>query len=61
MLYIIGLGLNERGISLEGKDAVKKCKIFYLESYTVEFPYSLKDLQRYIGNFFTKFTVLSTN
>ena len=46
MLYIIGLGLNEKGISLEGKEAVKKCKKIYLESYTVEFPYSLKDLEK---------------
>ena len=48
MLYIIGIGLNEKGISLEGLEAVKKCKKIYLDSYTVEFPYSLKDLQKSI-------------
>jgi len=49
MLYLIGLGLDEKGISLKGKEAVKKCKEIYLEGYTVEFPYSLKDLQKSIG------------
>ncbi len=48
MIYIIGLGLNDRGISLEGIDAVKKCKKVYLESYTIEFPYSAKKLEKTI-------------
>ena len=38
MLYLIGLGLNEKSISLEGLEAVKKCKKVYLEGYTVDFP-----------------------
>jgi len=49
MLYIIGLGLNVKGISLEGLEIVKKCKKIYLESYTVEFPYSVKELGKVIG------------
>ena len=49
MLYIIGTGLNEKGIPLEGKEAIKKSKKIYLESYTVEFPYSLKSLEKSIG------------
>jgi diphthine synthase len=44
MLYIIGLGLNARGISKEGVAAVEKCKKIYLENYTVEFPYGLESL-----------------
>lgn len=44
MLYIIGLGLNEKGISKEGLEVVKKCKKVYLESYTVDFPYKIEDL-----------------
>ena len=56
MLYIIGLGLNELGISLEGKEAVKKCKKVYLDGYTVEFPYSLKKLVKSVGK---KFIVLN--
>lgn len=49
MLYIIGLGLNEKGISQEGLEAVKKCKKVYLESYTVDFPYSEVQLKEVIG------------
>jgi len=44
MLYIIGLGLNERGLSKEAMLALKSCKKVYLESYTVDFPYDLEDL-----------------
>jgi diphthine synthase len=49
MLYIIGLGLNEKGISVEGKEALKKCKKIYLENYTVEFPYKLEKLEKVVG------------
>ncbi len=49
MLYIIGLGLNAKGISVEGKEAVRKCRRVYLENYTVELPYSLKELQKVVG------------
>lgn len=45
MLFIIGLGLNARGISKEGLLALEKCKKVYLESYTVDFPYELIDLK----------------
>ena len=44
MLYIIGLGLNERGISKEGLLAIEKCKKIYLENYTVNFPYDVEEL-----------------
>jgi diphthine synthase len=49
MIYLIGLGLNERGISLEGVEALKKCKKVYLENYTVDFPYSLDALVKITG------------
>ncbi len=45
MLYIIGLGLNVDGISKYGLAVAKKCKKVYLENYTVEFPYSKKELE----------------
>jgi diphthine synthase len=48
MLYIIGLGLNEQSITQEGLNAIKKCKEVYLETYTVEFPYKIEDLERSI-------------
>ena len=49
MLYIIGLGLNENGISKEGLLAVSKCKRVYLENYTVNFPYAISQLEEVIG------------
>ncbi len=45
MLYLIGLGLNSSGISIQGVEAAKKCKKIYLENYTVDFPYSEGGLQ----------------
>ena len=45
MLYLIGLGLNVDGISAYGMEIVKKCKRVYLENYTVDFPYSVGELQ----------------
>jgi diphthine synthase len=49
MLYIIGLGLNERSISREGLEALEKCKRVYLENYTVDFPYTVHQLEEIIG------------
>jgi len=49
MLYLIGLGLNEKGISQQGLEAVKKCDKVYLENYTVDFPYSEKEFEIVIG------------
>jgi len=49
MLYLIGLGLNEKGISREGLEAIGKCGKVYLENYTVEFPYSVVELEKVIG------------
>lgn len=48
MLYLIGLGLNVDGISTYGLETAKKCKRVYLENYTVDFPYSLGELQAVI-------------
>ena len=45
MLYLIGLGLNVDGISVFGLEIAKKCKKVYLENYTVDFPYSEKQLR----------------
>jgi diphthine synthase len=49
MLYLIGLGMNEKGISLEGKEAAAKCHEVYLEGYTVDFPYIMESLEKVIG------------
>jgi len=45
-LYLIGLGLTTRGISLHGKKILKNCKNIYLENYTVEFPYTKQELEK---------------
>jgi diphthine synthase len=49
MLYLIGLGLNIRGISVEALEALDKCKKIFLENYTVEFPYSQRALEGILG------------
>ncbi len=49
MLYLIGLGLNRKGISIEGLEEAKRCKKVYLENYTVDFPYNLQELEEVIG------------
>ncbi|VVB83910.1 Diphthine synthase [uncultured archaeon] len=49
MLYLIGLGLDESGISKSGLEAVKKCRKVYLENYTVNFPYPEKKIEKTIG------------
>ena len=47
--YLIGLGLDIESISLNSIEILKKASKIYLETYTVEFPYSLEDLENRIG------------
>ena len=49
MLYLIGLGLNMKGISQQGLEAVNRCEKVYLEFYTVDFPYSKEELEKILG------------
>lgn len=49
MLYIIGLGLTEKDLSLRAISAVKKCKELFLESYTSILPYTIRELEKVIG------------
>ncbi len=44
MFNLIGLGLNLKSISTEALEVIKKCKQVYLENYTVDFPYTDKEL-----------------
>jgi diphthine synthase len=44
MLFLIGLGLNDRGISKEGLLVLSGCHEVYLEGYTVDFPYDIEEL-----------------
>jgi diphthine synthase len=55
MLYLIGLGLNEKSITREAFEIIKKCKKMYLEGYTIDFPYEFSELESQVG----KFEVLS--
>ncbi|MDO8517048.1 MAG: diphthine synthase [Nanoarchaeota archaeon] len=49
MFYLIGIGLNLNSISAEALEALAKCNKVYLENYTVDFPYNIKDLGKSIG------------
>lgn len=49
MFYLIGLGLDEKGISIKGIETLKKCEKVYLENYTVDFPYLKENLEKTIG------------
>ncbi len=52
MLYLIGLGLNEKSLSKEAIEIIKRCKKVYLEDYTVDFPYTHQQLIDQIGKKF---------
>jgi len=49
MLYIIGLGLDKKDITLKGLEAAKKCKKVYFENYTSTLPCSIPELEKIIG------------
>ena len=49
-LYFIGLGLNnEKDISINGLEAVKKCDVVYLENYTSVLKCKKMDLEKFYG------------
>lgn len=52
MLYLIGLGLNEKSLSKDAIEIIKRCKKVYLECYTVDFPYTHQALIDEIGKKF---------
>lgn len=49
MLYLIGLGLDEKSLSKDAMQIIKRCKRVYLENYTVDFPYTHQQLIDEIG------------
>lgn len=55
MLYLVGLGLNEKGLSLEAKEILENLdgksgsSKIYLEGYTIDFPYSIEKLEKEFG------------
>ncbi|MBR9705370.1 diphthine synthase [Candidatus Pacearchaeota archaeon] len=48
MLYLIGIGLSAKGVTLEALEAINKSSKIYLESYTVDFPYKIGELEKTI-------------
>lgn len=44
MLYLIGLGLNEKGYSKEAHEIISKADKVYVDTYTIEFPYDFSQL-----------------
>ena len=49
-LYFIGLGLNnEKDITVNGLEAIKKCDIVYLENYTSVLNCKKEDLEKFYG------------
>lgn len=49
MLYLIGLGLDLKDISIKALEAIKASKQIYLEAYTTTFPYKIEELEKLIG------------
>lgn len=49
MLYLIGLGLSWKDISLKALEAINKCDKVYLETYTSVSNFSAKQLSKLIG------------
>lgn len=49
MLYLIGLGLDLKDISLKALEAIKSSTKIYLETYTTTFPYKIEDLEKLLG------------
>lgn len=49
MLYLIGLGMDKKDISLKGLEAIKNCNHVYLETYTNVYYYTQKEIEKIIG------------
>lgn len=44
--YLIGLGLKKDSIGCDAKKILERCEKIYVESYTVDFPYSFEELKK---------------
>ena len=44
--YLIGAGLDLKSVSVDALEVLKKCRKVYLESYTVDFPYEVSDIEK---------------
>ena len=50
MLYLVGVGLDKNDVSLKGIEAIKKCKLVYVDTYTSDLPCSIRELEKIIGS-----------
>jgi len=48
-LYLIGLGLDRKDLSIKGLEAIKSCLKIYLDNYTGILLYPIKELEELIG------------
>jgi diphthine synthase len=44
--YLIGTGMNKKSIGADALEILKTCDKVYLENYTVNFPYPIKELEK---------------
>ncbi len=49
MLNLIGTGLNENSLTVKALEAIKNSNEVYLENYTVDFPYTIEELESAIN------------
>ncbi len=49
MLNLIGIGLNENSLTAEALEAIESSDEVYLENYTVDFPYTIEELENSIN------------
>lgn len=49
MLNLIGTGLNENALTAEALEAIKASDEVYLENYTVDFPYTIEQLEKTVN------------
>jgi len=48
-LHLIGLGLDQKDLSIKGLEAIKRCDKVYLDNYTGILLYPIKELEALIG------------
>ena len=48
--YLIGTGMDKNSIPADALEILKTCDKIYLENYTVDFPYQIKDLKKAISH-----------
>ncbi len=46
---LIGLGLSKDCLTAEAREVLDKCEKIYVEGYTVNFPYSMKELKEFLS------------